>query len=91
MFRAQSLRRGLLGLFCLAALACAPQTVVVWEKPGATDAELEEARRACLAGAESEDLEIRRDRIDAEVRGNAFVRCMEERGWVWKTEPAPSS
>lgn len=72
----------------LTAFACvSAQTVVVWEKAGATDAELEAARETCEHEPGADRVRVGRERMEAELRGNAFVRCMEASGWIWKTEP----
>jgi hypothetical protein len=95
MIRVQSARRrgacltGLLALLVCSACV-SQQTVVVWEKEGAREGELEEARAACLREPEVAEVDVNQDRIQAELRGNAFVACMEKRGWTWKTEAAPA-
>lgn len=62
------------------------RTVVVWEKAGASAEELEQARQACAEQpVERHSNATRRDRVAADAMGNAFVKCMEERGWTWKT------
>jgi hypothetical protein len=77
---------GLLGTLALANGCAGRRTVVVWEKPGATAEDLEEAREACLAEpTPSNTNSQRRDRLEADAMGNAFVACMEARGWTWKT------
>lgn len=74
-------------LLALGVLGCAgQQTVVRWNKEGATAEDLEEARRACLVQPGAAQVQIGADRVEAEVRANAFVRCMEARGWTWSTE-----
>lgn len=70
----------------LLALACAhQQTVARWEKAGASPEDLEQVRSACELQPGAEQVQIGRDRMEAEVRANAFVRCMEQRGWTWST------
>ena len=72
-------------------MACASQqTVVVWHKQGAVEGELEAAREECLAAPGAQALQLGVDRIEAELRGNAFQTCMRERGWTWTTEAAPA-
>jgi hypothetical protein len=62
-------------------------TIVVWEKPGATAAELEEARAACAEEPAERDPErINRTRYQADTAGKQFVECMNERGFTWRTE-----
>jgi hypothetical protein len=75
-------------LLVVAFAACAShQTVVVWEKPGATCDEAEAARQAC-----SEEIDrtaargVNRDRLEAETTGSRFVECMRERGFTWRTQ-----
>ena len=82
-----SLRRiAAVPLLVLLAVACANlQTVVRWQKDGARAGELEQARKACEQQPGAEQVQIGRDRVEAEVRANAFVRCMEQRGWTWST------
>lgn len=62
----------------------AKQTVAVWEKPGASAGELEAARSECQKSVG--DIHSGSTRIESEVRGNAFVHCMQEKGWSWRTE-----
>jgi len=76
----------LLVTFAFATGCAGRRTVVVWEKPGATAAELEEAREVCLEEPTPRNTNSqRRDRMEADAMGNAFVACMEARGWTWKT------
>lgn len=70
----------------LASCASGRRTVVVWEKEGASAEELEQARQACSEEpTRRHTTSVRRDRVDADAMGNAFVGCMQERGWTWKT------
>jgi len=69
-------------------IACAGsrQTVVVWKKAGESAEDLERARAECDAELESvRGRTVRRDRLEAETAGSAFVRCMEGKGWTWET------
>jgi hypothetical protein len=87
MYRRRWGRLALAAALLLGVACASTQTVVVWEKPGGTDEELAAAREACKGEPGVEQLQVGRERTDAELRGNAFVRCMEARGWSWKTEP----
>jgi hypothetical protein len=76
----------------LAACTAREQTVVVWEKPGASPAELEAARADCAqrfdeVAAETAD---RRPRYQADESGRAFVQCMAEHGFSWRTQKVPT-
>lgn len=75
-------------ILILGVSACASQqTVVVWEKPGATCEEVDAAREACSEEtAAAEGPGVNRDRLEAEATGSRFVRCMRERGFTWRTE-----
>lgn len=86
---AKSLR--LFGTAAILTISCAGSepTVVVWEKPGASQQELERARAEC--NAEPPDLQsksVRRDRYEADAKGKKFVACMSEKGWTWRTNKA---
>ena len=69
----------LLGLLVGLAACASPATPARWVKEGATDADLEAARAACIAEASRVEEANRRYRVVA--RGAAFVRCMKARGW----------
>ncbi len=78
-------------IFLVAAWGCANgSTVVVWERidgEEAAEGEFEAARNACDPGVPTEPEEgVRRDRYQADRMGRAFVDCMRERGWTWRTE-----
>ncbi len=76
----------------LVAFACAKQTVVVWEKPGAEPGELDAAREACLVEMANEPSPaVNRGRLEAEVSGACFVACMKRKGWTWRTEQVGAS
>ena len=76
-----------------AVIACAgPQTVVVWEKPGAGPDEVEAARRVCLAELGPPEAEgVNRMRLEAEATGRCFVECMRRQGFTWRTERRSAS
>lgn len=78
-------------LLLLAACAAREQTVVVWEKPGASQAELDAARAACAQRFEqvAGDSSDRRPRYQADESGRAFVDCMGEHGFTWRTRKVP--
>lgn len=101
MTRSSASVLALIGL-SVCALSCASQqTVVVWEKPGATCEEVDAARQACAAEMEAVDVQgLNRSRLEAEATGSRFVECMRERGFTWRTatvdcrpevEPEPES
>jgi hypothetical protein len=83
---------GIVGALLASALACAlacasQQTVVVWEKPGASAEELEAAREACLAEVEAlQTRGVNRMRVEADATGACFVACMKRHGFTWRTE-----
>ncbi len=83
-------RAALIGLLLVLGLtlACASQqTVVVWEKPGATPEELEAARATCLAEVEAlQTRGVNRTRVEADATGACFVACMRRHGFTWRTE-----
>ena len=73
----------------MGSCAASEPTVVVWQKAGASQQELERAREEC--DAEPPDLRsksVRRDRYEADAKGKAFVVCMNEKGWTWRTNKA---
>ena len=78
------------GTLILCVACTSPQTVVRWNKQGATEAELDAAREACKNEPGANEVQTGRDRVDGELRANAFVRCMEARGFSWTTEPKPA-
>ena len=59
----------------------APQTVLVWQKPGATRDDLTRVRQACHE--EIDKTRAQRKRIEAEVRARDFQKCMQDKGWTW--------
>jgi len=86
MTRSPGATLAFLGLL-ICALSCASQqTVVVWEKPGATCEEVDAARQACAAEMEAVEVQgVNRTRLEAEATGSRFVECMRERGFTWRT------
>ena len=77
---------GRLGL--LLAVACAaPHAEVRWTRPGATAEDLERDRADCLRVAEEAVPLQGGEREQVEKGGNAFLRCMRERGWTQTAEP----
>ncbi len=92
--------RGIGAVVLTLALSCAShQTIVVWEKPGATDGELEAARATCLAelDAMQDAPGVNRMRLEADATGGCFVACMRRHGFTWRTvrvkegEPIPEA
>jgi hypothetical protein len=81
--------RGGLALLLLSLACASQQTVVVWDKAGASEAEFAAAREACKDEPGADQVQIGRDRVEGELRANAFVRCMEAKGFTWKTELQP--
>ena len=81
-----------MGLAALLVLACATEpTVVVWEKPGASQQEVDEAIRVCTEEMSSAQAKgVNRTRFEAESSGTCFVDCMKTRGFSWRTETVPS-
>jgi hypothetical protein len=77
-----------IAILALGCCACASQqTVVVWEKPGATCDEVDAARQACSDEMASTEVRgVHRDRLEAEATGTRFVECMRERGFTGRTE-----
>jgi hypothetical protein len=65
----------------LAACASDPPPQPRWSKPGAGSEELSAARTECMNQAQEPDLGRDRSRMQAQVRGNVFMRCMREKGW----------
>ena len=76
-------RGTLLALALLAGCASepAPQTVLVWQKPGATRDDLTRTRQACHEAID--ETRAQRKRIEAEVRAGDFLKCMQDKGWTW--------
>ena len=73
-------------LAALILLSCAYQgTPFRWVKAGADQGELERARAQCVLEANRADVDNTRDRYEAVVRSNVFIRCMDAAGW--KQEP----
>lgn len=70
--------------FVFSLLACASSTpstpTPVWVKEGASDADRKAALAACADTAQQE-VQMRADRREAELRATLFLRCMQERGW----------
>jgi hypothetical protein len=52
-----------------------------WSKAGAGSEELSAARSDCMKQAQEPDLGVGQSRMQAEARGNIFMRCMREKGW----------
>ena len=59
----------------------APQSVLVWQKAGATRDDLIRVRQAC--NEEIDRTRAQRKRIEAEVRARDFLKCMQDKGWTW--------
>ena len=64
-------------------VACATETPPQprWSKPGAGSEELSAARADCMEQAKEPDLGVGQSRMQAEARGNVFMRCMRGKGW----------
>ncbi|MDX1650199.1 MAG: hypothetical protein R3263_10130 [Myxococcota bacterium] len=79
-----------MGMGCLGALllaACAgPAPEARWTKPGASAEDLERDRSHCLRVAEEAVPPGAGDREQVQRGGNAFLRCMRERGWTQTAE-----
>lgn len=58
-----------------------------WQKAGASSAELEAEKQACVSEATKERPEIQDERVGSRVLGNAFVDCMKQRGWSRVSSP----
>jgi hypothetical protein len=52
-----------------------------WRKPGAGSEELAAARTECVKQAQEPNLGTDPSRMQAQARGNVFMRCMREKGW----------
>lgn len=77
---------GIALVFAFTAGCATEQTVVVWEKPGATCDDVDAARAACAAEMEqARSPGVNRARLEADAAGARFVACMEERGFTWRT------
>jgi len=68
-------------ILALAACATEKPPQPQWSKPGAGSDDLAAARAECVKQAQEPDLGVDRSRWQAEGRGNAFLRCMREKGW----------
>lgn len=66
------------------ATACAsnPPPKTAWTQPGASAAELDDAKKACLADTAALETHETSEWLNARLAGNRFVRCLEERGWT---------
>jgi len=65
----------------LAACETSPRPALRWVKSGGTAEDLSVARAACESEAMKQHLGVDDDTLQAQGRGNVFMRCMNARGW----------
>ncbi len=75
------MNRRLLAALILLSACASEGTPFRWVKAGANEAELERARAQCILEANRAGVEKTRDRYEAVVRSNVFIRCMDAAGW----------
>ena len=76
------MKRAVWGLFLIAGLGCAAEQKLIFEKPGATPAQLKKDQEACARASITGEDQIHSNIL--KLDRDTYKRCMEGRGYTLK-------